>query len=253
MPVKTQIARHLAKPAVAGKFKDSDLIFVWAGGNEMFVHYEAFAAQVVTIVRTPGLSQDQIRGLILNAQLEAMGKMKAAALELAGYVKSEILGKGGRYVAVINLPDGANSPYGTSFATNPQTAPLAPILLPVLSATMENFNFWLREGLTDQPVMLIDFWALYKDMRASPLKYGFTNVTDPTCNFAIQDAVLGRVLTGARALFCNVTTGTPLDMKPPGADPATWMFADDSHPSAGGHAKIAQEFIKQMRAQGWIN
>jgi phospholipase/lecithinase/hemolysin len=42
-------------------------------------------------------------------------------------------------------------------------------------------------------------------------------------------------------------------MKGPGADPNTWLFADDFHPSTGGHRVIAQEFTKQLRAFGWIN
>jgi outer membrane lipase/esterase len=253
VPIKTQIQRHLDKPAVGGKFKDSDLIVVWGGGNELFTHFATFAAQVGAIFATPGLSADQIKAAVLDAELTALGKVKTAALEEASYVKDMILAKGGKYVVVVNVPDMLDSPYGAGLAANPATAPVASIL----SALPDNFNFWLREGLTGQPVQIVDAWTLVKQVKANPSAYGIVNMTKPTCNFAKQDAILGVSLESGRAMFCNVTTGTPFDMKDPvadpGVDPDTWFFADDVHPSSGGNRVLATEFAKSLKAYGWIN
>jgi outer membrane lipase/esterase len=46
VPVKTQIANHLAR---FGSFKDSDLIVVWAGHNDIFVQFGIFVARAAQI------------------------------------------------------------------------------------------------------------------------------------------------------------------------------------------------------------
>lgn len=249
VPVKTQIERHLQSFT---RFRDSDLVFVWAGNNDVFVQFGAFAAAATDILTRRALGQltaDQASAALLDAQLAATGEMKKAALELSGYVRGNILANGGRYVAVINLPDFVDTPFGAAIAADPQSAALAP----VLSALSDNFNLWLREGLTDQPVRIVDAWAFIKLLKTSPATYGLVNVTTPTCNFAIQDAVLGRTLTSGRALFCNVTPGAPFDMRGPGANADTWLFADDAHPTTGGHRVISTEIARQLRSWGWIN
>lgn len=249
VPLRAQIDRHLQ---TFTRFRDSDLVVVWGGNNDVFTQFAAFGAAATDILtrRAQGqLTADQANAALLNAQLAATGEMKKAALELSAYVKDRILANGGRYVAVINLPDFVDTPFGAAVAANPQTAALAP----VLSALSENFNLWLREGLTNQPVRIVDAWAFIKQLKATPSAYGLANVTTPTCNFAIQDAVLGRVLTTGRALFCNVTPGAPFDMRGPGASADTWLFADDAHPTTGGHRVISTEIARQMRSWGWIN
>ncbi len=249
VPVKTQIERHLQSFT---RFRDSDLIFVWAGNNDVFAQFAAFGAAATDILtrRAAGqLTADQASAALLAAQLAATGEMKKAALELSGYIRETIVANGGRYVAVVNLPDFVDTPFGAAVAANPQSAALAP----VLSALSENFNLWLREGLTDQPVRIVDAWAFIKQLKASPSTYGLVNVTTPTCNFAVQDAVLGRPLTTGRALFCNVTPGAPFDMRGPGANADTWLFADDAHPTTGGHRLISTEIARQLRSWGWIN
>jgi phospholipase/lecithinase/hemolysin len=176
VPVKTQIANHLARFA---SFKASDLILVYAGNNDVFTQFSAFAASAAQIQADAAagrITPDQANSLLLNAQLAAQGGMKQAALELAAYVRDEILAKGGQYVAVILLSDIADTPFGNS----PQVAPARS----VLSGLSDNFNLWLREGLTNQPVQLIDAWAIFKDSYQNPAKYGITNNTIPACDAA---------------------------------------------------------------------
>ena len=54
-------------------------------------------------------------------------------------MKSEILAQGGRYVAVMTLPDSTLTPFGS---TLPASARL------VHSALVDPFKLWLRDGLT---------------------------------------------------------------------------------------------------------
>ena len=46
VPVKTQIANHLANPTFGGRFKDSDLIIVFAGHNDILYQLTVFGAAV---------------------------------------------------------------------------------------------------------------------------------------------------------------------------------------------------------------
>ncbi len=119
---------------------------------------------------------------LLAAQLAATGGMTKAALELSGGSRETLLANGGRHVAVINLPDFVDTPFGAAVTANPQSAALAP----VPSALSENFNLWLREGLTDQPIRIVDPWAFIKLRKARPATCGLVHVTAPTRRPATQ-------------------------------------------------------------------
>jgi len=244
VPVKTQIANHLARFA---SFKASDLILVYAGNNDVFTQFSAFAsnaAQIQADAAAGRITPDQANNLLLNAQLAAQGGMKQAALELAAYVRDEILAKGGQYVAVILLSDIADTPFGNS----PQVVPARS----VLSGLSDNFNLWLREGLTNQPVQLIDAWSIFKDSYQNPTKYGITNNTIPACDAAKIQAVTGGAVTDGSSLFCNATAGAPYNGIRTGADIHTWQFADSVHPTTAGHLLVNQAFLAQLRVFGWI-
>jgi phospholipase/lecithinase/hemolysin len=244
VPVKTQIANHLAR---FSSFKESDLILVFAGNNDVFVQFEAFAASAAQIQADAAagrITPDQANTLLLNAELTVLGAMKQAALELAGYVRDEILAKGGKYVAVMTLVDIADTPFGNSAQVAPARS--------VLSALSENFNLWLREGLTDQPVQLIDAWSLFKDVYQNPGKYGIANNTVPACDAAKIQVVTGGAVTDGGSLFCSATAGAPYNGIRTGADIHTWFFADSVHPSTGGHMLFEQAVRAQLSAFGWI-
>ena len=244
VPVKTQIASHLARFA---SFKASDLILVYAGNNDVFTQFGAFAANAAQIQADAAagrITPDQANNLLLNAQLAAQGGMKQAALELAAYVRDEILAKGGQYVAVILLSDIADTPFGNS----PQVVPARS----VLSGLSENFNLWLREGLTNQPVQLIDAWAIFKDSYQNPSKFGIANNTIPACDAAKIQGVTGGAVSDGSSLFCSATVGAPYNGIRTGADIHTWQFADSVHPTTIGHQLIEQAFLAQLRAFGWI-
>lgn len=243
VPTVTQIANHLAR---FQSFKASDLIVVWSGNNDVFVQFGAFSAaatQIQTDVATGAISADEGNRRLFNAQTTAQYALKAAATELAVLVRDQILAKGGKYVAVFNLPDSALTPFG---GTLPASA------RPVLSGLVDTFNLWLKEGLTDLPVQLVDTNSAFKDVYANPAKYGFVNNTVPACDAAKISAITGGANTDGSSLFCNATPGVPYNGLRTGADVNTWQFADSVHPTTGGHKAISDFVALQLKAFGWI-
>jgi len=243
VPVVTQIANHLAR---FGSFKDSDLILVYAGNNDVFVQFSTFAAtaaQVQADVAAGTITADQANTALFNAQTVAQAQMKLAAQELAMYVRNEILAKGGKYVAVMLLSDTADTPFGNSLPASART---------VLTDLSRIFNLWLRDGLTGQPVQLIDTFTLFKDGYTNPAKYGITNNTVPACDAAKISAITGGAVTDGSSLFCSATAGAPYNGLRADADVQTWQFADSVHPTTGGHKIISDAFSAQLVAFGWL-
>lgn len=243
VPVRTQIANHLARFT---SFRASDLIFVWGGNNDVFIQFGTFSAratQIQTDAAAGRITADQASLALFQAQSAAQDALKAAALELAGYVRSEILAKGGRYVVVMTLPDSALTPFGS---TVPATA------RPVLSGLVDTFNLWLREGLAGAAVKIIDQNLAGKDAFLNPARYGLTNVTTPACDAARIAAITGGAITDGSSLFCNATPGAPFNGLRTGASIDTWQFADGVHPTRGGHKVISDLVTQQLRSFGWI-
>jgi len=244
VPLVKQIANHLER---FGRFKDTDLIFVYGGNNDVFVQFGAFAAaatQTQADLRAGKITADQARVAQFNAQIAAQAEMKKAALELASYVRTDILAKGGKYVAVMTLSDIADTPFGNKL--------VSPSVRPVLTDLSRVFNLWLREGLTGQPVQLIDVFASFKETYTNPARYGITNVTDAACDVAKIEAITSGTVRDGSSLFCNSTPSAPFNGISAGADVNTWLFADSVHPTSGGHRLISNAFITQLKSFGWL-
>jgi outer membrane lipase/esterase len=243
VPVVTQIANHLAR---FGSFKSSDLIFVYAGSNDFFTQFGTFtttAAQVQADAAAGKITADQANVALFNAQQSAEGAMKVAAQELVTDIKTQILAKGGTYVAVMTLSDIVDTPFGNSLPAE---------VRPVLTDLSQVFNLWLRDGLTGQPVQIIDTFALFKDGYQNPAKFGIVNNTVPACDATKISAVTGGADTDGSSLFCNATPGAPYNGLRSGADVNTWQFADSVHPTTGGHKIISDVFTAQLKSFGWI-
>lgn len=243
VPMVTQIARHLARFA---SFKPSDLILVYGGNNDVFTQFGVFAAtatQIQTDAAAGKLNADQANAALFDAQTAAQAQMKSAAQELGGYVRNQILAKGGKYVALMTLSDIADTPFGHSVPASAR---------PVLTSLSEIFNLWLRDSLTGQPVQFIDTYALFKEAYANPTKYGIVNNATPACDVAKISAITGGAVTDGSSLFCNSTPGAPFNGLVAGADVSTWQFADSVHPTTGGHKIISDAFTAQLKSFGWL-
>lgn len=243
VPVVTQIDNHLAR---FGNFQSSDLILVWAGNNDAFVQFAAFgaaAAQIQAQAAAGAISVDEANRQLFAAQTTAQEGMKVVALELAGYVRTKILANGGKYVAVMTLTDIADTPFGGSLPAN---------VRPVLTSLSEIFNLWLREGLTGQPVAIIDTFAASKSVLANAAALGLTNTTTPACDAAAISVITSGQITDGSSLFCNSTVGAPYYGLAAGASATTYLFADGVHPSTGGHKAISDDIARRLQALGWI-
>ncbi len=240
VPMVTQIANHLARFT---SFKSSDLILVYGGNNDVFVQFGTFAATAAGIQANTALTPDQANQALFAAQSTAQAAMKVVAQELVADIKTQILAKGGSYVAVMTLSDIGDTPFGNSL---PATAKS------VLTSLSQTFNLWLRDGLTGQPVQIIDTFPLFKDGYLNPAKFGIVNNTIPACDATKISAITGGAVTDGSSLFCNATPGAPYNGLRTGADVNTWQFADSVHPTTGGHKIISDTFATQLKSFGWI-
>jgi phospholipase/lecithinase/hemolysin len=254
VPVKTQIANHLAR---FGRFKSHDLIFVWAGANDLLWEVEPDPAvnpnsfvvklfQIQARLQAGAITADQANALLSDALATSQAAMQLAAGQLAGYIRSEILGNGGRTVAVLNLANPVSTPEGAA------TAAALPVLGAAMTSFADAFNAALAQGLDGQSARLIDVRGLISDVVARPAAYGMVNASVPACDAAKMSLITGGAVTDGFSLFCNATAGAPYNGIRAGADVGTWFFADGNHPTTGGYKVIGDVVLRQLEAFGWL-
>lgn len=148
-------------------------------------------------------------GTITLAQLQA--NVAAAAGDLVRQV-AILQAAGARNIVVFNLPDIGRTPFGTGSGQGAQ-----------ISAITGVYNTALISGLDaiGTPTMRVNIFALFSEFLANPAAFGFVDATTRACG-------------ATRALLC-----TSADLVTPDAA-STFLFADDVHPTAAGHAMIAQ-------------
>lgn len=209
VPVATQIQNHLA--AKGGTFNGKEIVFVMAGGNDIFMNAGAVAA-----------------GGDATTAVTAMG---TAGAELAGYVKNLVIGKGAKYVVVVNLPDVSKTPY--AFAQNTATQGF-------INTMVTTFNTQLSNGLAGTDVLLVDAYAASRDQSANPAKYGITNVTTPACDLSPQKNPLGSALVCTKN---NLIAGAVTD---------NYQYADTVHPTPYGYKLLADLVTTELSKRGWM-
>lgn len=150
-PVREQIDTHLASHG--GKFQPEDLIFVWAGANDVFRH----------VLFVPAASQEV-----------AEARIREAAEDLAADIR-RMAAAGARRLVVLNLED-----YGAT----PSARGLGAAKAAMLTAGGRAFNAQLAMGLAGTGALLVDVEALYSRIKAEPAKFGLANVLDQACRLA---------------------------------------------------------------------
>lgn len=158
VPVTAQLQNHLA---TRGQFRGDEIVFVMAGGNDLFI---------------------QIGSLIAGGNpLDAVSEMAEAGDELADLVES-IIAAGANHVVVVNLPDAGRSPLGRAAGEELQE------LIGIMTRT---FNSALSFGLDSSPkVLQVDAFSLVRDQADNPAKYGLINTTTPACDLSPERNVL---------------------------------------------------------------
>jgi phospholipase/lecithinase/hemolysin len=144
LPVHEQVSAHLA--ANGGRFGPRDVVFVWAGANDMFRI-------------APGTS--------VQAGEEVV---RQAAKDLVGEVR-RMLAAGASRVVVLTLDDYGEVP---ALVKNPRHG--------VLTGWVNGFNAELASGLTGLPVLLVDANATFRAARSDPARFGLKNSAAPACD-----------------------------------------------------------------------
>lgn len=158
---------------------------------------------------------------------KAVAGMVTAATTLAGYVKDRIVGKGAKYVVVVNLPDVSLTPMANKDPTS------KPLILAMTTA----FNDALTAGLTGTPgVIIVDAFHNIQDEVAHPAQYGLSNVKDLACDMAKSNN---------SSLFCTANTLVA-------GDTSHYLFADDVHPTPYGHKLMGQLVSRDLAKAGWL-
>ena len=227
IPLGTQMDNFLTThPA----YKPTDLVFIYGGSNDIFVQTDTVAVVAATAKALPGATTDSVNAAVQQAQQNATAATAKAATELASYVRDKILAKGAVYVAVMNLPDSAATPFGATLGADDRA---------LLTSLVSTFNTTLQKSVTDLAlnVLVIDANDNAKQILTNPVQYGVSNSIMPACDL--------QKLPGQSALFCNQTTLITT------AD-AHFLFADGVHPTAYGHRLFADYVILQMAKRGWI-
>jgi len=214
VPIVMQIQNFLS--AHGGSFSGSDIVFVMAGANDVFVQAASIGAGLPTA-----------SGVIA---------VQTAASELAAAVKTQILAKGAKYVTVINVPDISSTPYVTSLTGAALTQTTA-----LINTLVSAYNTQLKSDLPDSAnVLNVDAYSASKDEVANPAKYNLTNFADTACNLTYPTNLLDS------SLACNEGN---LNVGVLATD--HYLFADTVHPTPYGHLLFATYVLQQMTNKGW--
>lgn len=155
--------------------------------------------------------------------------MAAAGKELSDIVRNRIVGKGAKYVVLVNLPDLASSPSAKSQSASSQQ---------LIAGMVNGFNIALRVGIDglEANVLPVDLFTISQQQAANGPAFGFTNTTTPAC---------GSNLLGGTSLVCNATNTLA------GVDVSKYMWADTVHPTPYANELIAKYVADQMVIRGW--
>jgi len=241
--VSQQIAKHLAR--VGGAFKGTELVTVMAGGNEVFLNVAGVqaaaggglaAAGAAAAAGWPAATQQAVAAggaaAVQAAATAAVTAMGTTGAQLADLVKTQIIGKGAKYVVVVNLPDVVQTP-----ALNGADATTKGLVGQMIST----FNTQLANGLAGTPALQVNAFAQGQDQIAHPEQYALTNVTTPACSTTSA----ANPLQGS-SVAC--TTNSTLA----GVDVSHYLFADTVHLTPFGYQLLAQYVAIQMAKAGWI-
>ncbi|HWI80847.1 SGNH/GDSL hydrolase family protein [Ramlibacter sp.] len=146
LPVRAQVGAYLA---AHGRFAPADVVLVWAGANDLFLH--TFGAPV--------------------AAADGERLMREAARDLAAEV-ARLVAAGAGKVVVLTIDD-----YGEAPAT------LGSPKRPMMSAWTRAFNDEVARGVAGmRQVAVADAGAVLREARQAPQRFGLKNSLDSACD-----------------------------------------------------------------------
>ena len=205
--VVAQIDGFLADPGAA--FRDTDLVTVFAGTNDVIDQFEAIVA---------GATEGQ-----------ALTALDQAGSALAAQVNR--VGNAGGKVLVLLVPDVNLTPYGVAESADNQA---------LLNRLTTQFNNSLRTGLINDARMigLVQADVMVRNTVAAPGT--LVNVVDAACDPAeaalVQDCTTDTLVDATDETAAGAERGSD------------WLWADRLHLSPKGHASLGELAIARARA-----
>jgi len=196
----------------------------YAAGNIAAASPSVYGPMVTTAT---GLATDAGNQYAATNGPALVGQMGGVGTTLAGDITTNIVGKGAKYVAVLNLPDVSTTPSG--LANGPATRAL-------ILAMVNQFNTTLKAGLAGTPgVLFIDTFTNGQDQILHKENYLLSNVVDKACDSTKADS----------SLICTAATLIT-------GDTSHYLFADGVHLTPYGYKLLAQLVTKEMVLAGWL-
>lgn len=255
LPILNQINNHLAV-APGGRFLPQELVVILSGGNDVFLNLNGVAsaaaggAGAVGAAQFAGWTSAQQTAVaaggaaaVSAAQAAAIQGMTQAGTELAGYIKTLIVAKGAKFIALVNLPDVGQTPFVISLgAANAGFVNL-------LATT---FNSAVANGLAGVPeVLIVDAYTQGRAQTASPAAFGISNVTTPACRTGTGTGnPLGTNATSTSAAGGPSITCTSASVI---ANSDRYNFSDDVHLTPYANQLLADFVASRMVAANFPN
>jgi outer membrane lipase/esterase len=247
LPVVNQMANHLT--AVGGSYGGKELVTIMAGGNDVFLNLNgvssasaggATAVGAAIFAGWPTLVQSAVAAggttATIAASQAAVEGMAKAAMDLVAAINSQVLGKGAKYVVVVNLPDVSQTPFTAGFP--------APTL-GLINTMVTTFNSTLQSGLAGKAgVIIVDAYTQGRDQIANPASYALTNVTSQACSKTSTANPLVVPLKGS-SIVCTAASTIAVDT-------SKYLFADDVHLTPYGNQLLAQFVTLKLATAGWL-
>ncbi len=218
VPVSTQIQSYLS--ANSGAFTGHELVTVWVGANDLFIHLSLLSNGL----ETPN---------------DAVLALEQAAGEEAAYINGEVIGKGANYVIVMNLPDVSLTPM--AIGEGPAAQAEIKQLTQVYNAALRASLFGAAPAVaapSSSKILFYDTFTASEGEAANAKTYGLTNITETACNLAPAANPLGS------SLICSSANLA-------GANVLNYEYADDVHPTPYAHALLTKGVLQAMQTQGW--
>ena len=252
------VLKQIEDLAKAGLSED-DLLLAAAGSNDAAALIENFmtAAQGNAMPLMMQLSS-QLDSKTLNA-LVAEGQsglakagglyMQKVAAVLAAAVKDQLLAKGAKRIALLNIPAITLTPeFARVLAVieNTQGSQQAQTMATLFDDWVKAFNASLKDAFRDESrVVVADFYKDFQQQIATPATYGYTSVTVPACSLlGIEGDEIYKC--SADLLSSNIPKGeTAKDWW------SKYMFSNAFHPTPYGHVKMSEIMLGALAEKGW--
>ena len=108
----------------------------------------------------------------------------------------------------------------------------------------------VKEG---QRVLFWDLYGLFIDMDKNPSKYGFFHVKTPcmSCDALVNSTTSGTVVPDLDLNYCSGLEPAVL-LRPFCLYPDSYLFWDESRPTAAGHRHMAADLASLLRSNGLL-